>query len=425
MNCRHMFNRLRFGAALASGIFSLSVALAPPARAATDSFTVKIAEKQQALSDPTDESLQHFLMWDMSADRVIARNMPYLELSNDADSTSPITAFHLTIGDTRFHFDCAALGSCAMLGKTTPDVSLSSAVSAITGDSASTSGDQLNLTIGNGGLQPGQVVRFKIVACRRPRPEHLRPSRLSHDPVRHERPQCLRRQLDQRRFGRQRDRQRRIHFVERHNAARRTDAVRRPDSHWRRIAILQQHLSPLRRYGARRHVPCSRQRRGRPRTKQSWRSRRSGCCSERSLCRAAASVSRPKPANSSKVTDDGRCPLYRGTLAAKPLPQAACASVLPRTPSPMPPPATLSFSASSPQCKAAPRFAPLHLSPAVILAAAQREHHRASSRSLRRVVNLADCVKFAAFSQHAGYSDRTLYIEKEQSTDSSGTDLWE
>jgi hypothetical protein len=41
------------------------------------------------------------------------------------------------------------------------------------------------------------------------------------------------------------------------------------------------------------------------------------------------------------------------------------------------------------------------------------------------VVNLADCVKFAAFSQHAGYSDRTLYIEKEQSTDSSGTDLWE
>jgi PEP-CTERM motif len=162
MNCRHMFNRLRFGAALASGIFSLSVALAPPARAATDSFTVKIAEKQQALSDPTDESLQHFLMWDMSADRVIARNMPYLELSNDADSTSPITAFHLTIGDTRFHFDCAALGSCAMLGKTTPDVSLSSAVSAITGDSASTSGDQLNLTIGNGGLQPGQVVRFKI-----------------------------------------------------------------------------------------------------------------------------------------------------------------------------------------------------------------------------------------------------------------------
>ena len=164
MACTRFFNRLRVRDAVASGIIALTfvVAASTSARAATDSFTVKIAEKQQALSDPTDEAMQHFLMWDLSADRVIARNMPYLELSNDSTSTAPITEFHLTIGDTRFHFDCAELGSCAMLGKTTPDISLSSNVSAITGNASSTSGDQLNLTIGNGGLLPGQVVRFKI-----------------------------------------------------------------------------------------------------------------------------------------------------------------------------------------------------------------------------------------------------------------------
>ena len=48
-----------------------------------------------------------------------------------------------------------------MLGKTTPNISLTSAVSAISGNSSSTSGDQLDLTIG-GGLKPGEVVRFKI-----------------------------------------------------------------------------------------------------------------------------------------------------------------------------------------------------------------------------------------------------------------------
>jgi hypothetical protein len=164
MESARFFNRLRIADAIASGLVALTfvAAVAGAARAANDSFTVKIAEKQQALSDPTDEAMQHFLMWDLSADRVIARNMPYLELSNDSTSTSPITEFHLTIGDTRFHFDCAELGSCAMLGKTTPDVSISSTVSAITGNASSTSGDQLNLTIGNGGLLPGQVVRFKI-----------------------------------------------------------------------------------------------------------------------------------------------------------------------------------------------------------------------------------------------------------------------
>jgi hypothetical protein len=164
MICRDFFTRRSMRVGLAGAMaLAMTCALVPPARAAgTDSFTVKIAEKQQALSDPTDEAMQHFLMWDLNADRVLDRSMPYVELKNDSTSTSPITSFHVTIGDTRFHFDCATLHSCAMLGKTTPGISLTSAVSAISGNSASTSGDELDLTIGNGGLKPGEVVRFKI-----------------------------------------------------------------------------------------------------------------------------------------------------------------------------------------------------------------------------------------------------------------------
>ena len=174
-----MFNRLRFAHALASGAYSPFPLRSPKRRAATDSFTVKIAEKQQALSDPIDEAMQHFL--DVGSE-CRSSDRPQYALFGACrtmrTSTSPITTFHLTIGDTRFHFDCAALGSCAMLGKTTRDVSLTSAVSAITGDSSSTSGDQLNLTIGNGGLQPGQIVRFKIALAVDAGLNHLRPSRL-------------------------------------------------------------------------------------------------------------------------------------------------------------------------------------------------------------------------------------------------------
>jgi len=101
-------------------------------------------------------------MWYRGAARVTARSMPFRLLKNDSTSTSPITALHLTIGDTRFHFDCAMLSTCALLAGSTPNINLTSAVSAIAGKSGSTSGDQLDLTIGNGGLAPGAVVRFKI-----------------------------------------------------------------------------------------------------------------------------------------------------------------------------------------------------------------------------------------------------------------------
>jgi hypothetical protein len=141
----------------------LAIGLTGSARASngssSDAFSLKISEKEgvfQGLS----EAMNHYLMWDLSFDRVMDRNMPFLELKNLSDTA--IDSFHMTIGDEKFNFDCTKLGSCAKLAKSTPGFSLTSSVSAITGDAISTSGDQLNVQIGNGGLQPNGVLRFKI-----------------------------------------------------------------------------------------------------------------------------------------------------------------------------------------------------------------------------------------------------------------------
>ncbi len=119
MICSLKQRRLPTGVAAALAIAVLAASSAPALAAINDaSFSLKISEKEKALSDPTNSELQNFLMWDLGADRVANRNMPYLELTNDTGSDAPLTEFRMTIGDTRFHFDCGMIGSCAMLGKT-------------------------------------------------------------------------------------------------------------------------------------------------------------------------------------------------------------------------------------------------------------------------------------------------------------------
>jgi hypothetical protein len=117
----------------------------------TPTFTVNLSEKQMKLAHPTDMMWDKNLMWDMGYQRMNDRNMPYVELRNTG--TSPITEFHMTIGDTRFNFSDDSLGTFALLGSTTPGFQLTS--NAI-------GGDELVVTIGNGGLPVGQLVRFKI-----------------------------------------------------------------------------------------------------------------------------------------------------------------------------------------------------------------------------------------------------------------------
>jgi hypothetical protein len=157
MICDRFFPRVRLSAASAAAFLAiaLSAALAAPALAASppDSFSMRISEKQGALLSNAD-SMMSSMSRDLGFDRMLYRNRPYVELMNDSTSKDPITEFHLDLGDPRFNFNCTALGACAMLGTSTPGIDLASSTSA--------GGNQLDLTIGNGGLLPGHAVRFRI-----------------------------------------------------------------------------------------------------------------------------------------------------------------------------------------------------------------------------------------------------------------------
>jgi hypothetical protein len=121
----------------------------------TGAFTLKFAEKEMKLEHPTDMMWDKYLMWDLAFQRMNDRNMPYLELSNDAGSTAPIRELHLSIGDTRFNFSQDVMGKYAMLGSSTPGFDIASST-------VGNLGDELVINIGGGGLMPGQLLRFKI-----------------------------------------------------------------------------------------------------------------------------------------------------------------------------------------------------------------------------------------------------------------------
>jgi hypothetical protein len=121
----------------------------------TNSFSLRFSEKEMKLEHPGDMMWDKYLMWDLAFQRMNDRNMPYLELTNNSDSTSPIKELHLTIGDTRFNFSDDVMGKFAMLGSTTPGFN-------ITSSTVGNLGNELVVNIGDGGLQPGEVVRFKI-----------------------------------------------------------------------------------------------------------------------------------------------------------------------------------------------------------------------------------------------------------------------
>jgi hypothetical protein len=154
-------HEIRLGQAiLALACFAVA---ALPARAQFDdaTFSLKISEKAKAITDPTNTALQNFLMWDLGSDRVMNRNMPYLELENLHD-TQPITEFRMTVGDPRFHFDCEMLQECAMVAESPGGLSISSSIIAGTGDQSPSQGGELVLNFGNNGLAPGEKVLFKI-----------------------------------------------------------------------------------------------------------------------------------------------------------------------------------------------------------------------------------------------------------------------
>src|SRR5687767_13284258 len=106
--------------ALAIFAFAFLTATAEKAQAqASGMFTLEISSKEDKLIHPTDMAWDKWLMWDTASQREDFRNMPYLELTNDAGSTAPITEFHLTIGDERFNFAPVEAGQFALRGSIT------------------------------------------------------------------------------------------------------------------------------------------------------------------------------------------------------------------------------------------------------------------------------------------------------------------
>lgn len=118
-------------------------------------FELTLSEKEKKLQHPDDMMWNKWLMWDTASQREDERNMPYIQIENT--STSPITEFHMTIGDTRFNFGIVEGTDYALLGSTTPGYDLASSTVG-TGDLA----DELVVQINGAGLSPGDLLRIKI-----------------------------------------------------------------------------------------------------------------------------------------------------------------------------------------------------------------------------------------------------------------------
>ncbi len=116
-------------------------------------FEFRISEKEMVLEHPDDMGVKMFASWDTAYQRIANRNMPFIELMNNINSTGNLTEFNMTIGDTDFEFSDDYFGAFIVQSDSTPDVDISSITS---------TGDLLTLTFGNGGLAPGELVRFGI-----------------------------------------------------------------------------------------------------------------------------------------------------------------------------------------------------------------------------------------------------------------------
>lgn len=146
-------------AALLALAYTLTIPLLSMAQPPDDtaSFTLELNEKEMMLAHPGDLGMAMYSMWDVSYQRILDRNMPFVKLFNDEDSTVPITELRLTIGDERFNFSNSAAmfhGKYTMNGRSNPDAAISSHVE--------DQGDELIVDFGNGGLLPGNGVCFRI-----------------------------------------------------------------------------------------------------------------------------------------------------------------------------------------------------------------------------------------------------------------------
>jgi hypothetical protein len=178
-----------FGLAVAT----LLLAWGPQAARGDVGFTLNIAEKEKVLqtrwevahlpagqgimlpnmADPVDPAVwvmtgDKSAMWDTAEVRRANRMMPWIEITNNPESTGNLTQFRMSIGDTNFHFTDDMMGVYAMeaskitLPVNVPDLDFTILSAQVVTDQGALPGDELLVTFGNGGLAPGQTARFRV-----------------------------------------------------------------------------------------------------------------------------------------------------------------------------------------------------------------------------------------------------------------------
>lgn len=133
----------------------------------TTAATVNFSSIEVALADPDNKDDIMNALWTGWMNQVYEYNMPFIELANEATDTLSISEFRFSIGDTNYNFGneffrkektnasgIPVTGDYALLGESTPGIPFSSSIE--------DGGDTLVLSFGNGGLAPGQTVRFQV-----------------------------------------------------------------------------------------------------------------------------------------------------------------------------------------------------------------------------------------------------------------------
>ena len=87
------------------------------AQANITSFELAISSSELVLEQPDNHVVMHYQSWDSPLQRILERNMPFLEVRNNANSTANITEVRLTIGDTDFNFTDDMLGRLCRSGR--------------------------------------------------------------------------------------------------------------------------------------------------------------------------------------------------------------------------------------------------------------------------------------------------------------------
>ena len=146
--------RFHIKTCLALAVFTVmtSSALASPIEFGKASF--RLSSKETLFTQPHTPEWMMAAMSDTPSRRRADRNMPWIEIQNDSVEGVNLTEFHLTIGDERFHFSNDHFENFTVISPTSSFQD--------TSPQTKDNRNELVVMFNDGGLAPGQKVRFRI-----------------------------------------------------------------------------------------------------------------------------------------------------------------------------------------------------------------------------------------------------------------------